>query len=211
MKKPIQEVAYFFYELDAYKIFVEMSERHWIEEYEKYNLSLHTDNSELMHRFDYRSDLSANLSTEFPQYQRKSYLIMLLSIFEDFLNQLCISVKLEYKLNISYVDFAGKGIDRAKDYLNKATPLNFTANSKEWNKIKKAQLIRNIVVHAAGHMDPIKHKKELVIVSSEDFLESKSYARIHLLLSREYILELISDLKLLNKQLLVLSEALPNP
>jgi hypothetical protein len=209
MKKPIQMVYYFSHELDEYKTFVRMSERYWVEECEKYEqsqLEENDDNDELLKRFDYRTDLSVYLESAFPQYQRKSYLVILLSMFEDFLNQLCMSVKSECHLNISYVDFAGSGVDRAKDYLRKTSPLGFPAYSSEWEKIKKAYAIRNVVVHAAGYIDPEKHKNQMVIVSADDYLDSESYARIHLVLSEEYIYELVSTLQSLCTQLCGLIE-----
>ncbi len=102
MKVPYQVVAYFSNELDSFKLFIEMSERNWSEELMLYKSSINEDHEPTLQRFDYRRDLSAKLSDTFPQYQRKSYLIMLVSIFEDFMNHLCRSVELDLDIKASF-------------------------------------------------------------------------------------------------------------
>lgn len=88
MKEPKQEVAYFLGGLETFVYFIKLSERHWVEDFERYkqNLALDDDKETLLYRFNYQTDLYAPLKIDFPQYLRKSYLIMLFAKFEDFLN-----------------------------------------------------------------------------------------------------------------------------
>jgi hypothetical protein len=131
MQVPYQVVAYFSVELDSYKLFIEMSERNWIEESERYTSSILEDDEPTLHRFNYRSDLASKLNDEFPQYQRKSYLIMLVSIFEDFMNHLCRSVEADLDIKASFTDFTGSGIERAKQYLSKLSSLSLPVSGKQ--------------------------------------------------------------------------------
>ena len=113
-------------------------------------------------------DLASKLNDEFPQYQRKSYLIMLVSIFEDFMNQLCRSVEADLDIKASFTDFTGSGIERAKQYLSKLSTLSLPVSGKEWKHIKDAQAIRNVIAHAAGHIDKKAHAKQLKIIDCND-------------------------------------------
>ncbi len=219
MKSLDQEVLYFLEEMKTYKYFVEMSEHYWEEELPKYKESLNSENPMESSRFDYRRDLWANIAIEYPQFQRKSYLIMLLSIFEDFLNQFCISVEKQYKpastsknknqRNKTKQNEQPSKIVKLKNRLT-ATQFSFPSDLKAWQRIEKAQKIRNVIVHAAGYLDPKEHKQQSEIASANDFLKIESYARIHLLLMCEYILELIDDMTLFGHQLLSLVNNSPN-
>jgi hypothetical protein len=210
MKTPVQEVLYFYNELVSYKYFIALSERHWAEDFEQYEQSLRSEDDALLCRFNHRADLSASLKSEFPQHQRRAYLMMLLAMFEDFLNQFCQSIKEHYGVLIEVSDFSGMGIERAKKYLTKATPLNFPSGTPEWDNLKKAQKIRNVIAHAAGYIDPEKHSEQQKIVSTSDYIDSENYARVHIVLSSQYILEIIGDMKSFSNRLIALSEKMPN-
>jgi uncharacterized protein YutE (UPF0331/DUF86 family) len=210
MQVPYQVVAYFSVELNSYKLFIEMSERNWIEESERYTSSILEDDEPTLHRFNYRSDLASKLNDEFPQYQRKSYLIMLVSMFEDFMNQLCRSIETDLDIKASFTDFTGSGIERAKQYLSKLSSLSLPVSGEEWKLIKNAQAIRNVIAHAAGHIDKKAHAKQLKIIDSNDNLEAEYYARIHLNIDSEYVFNLVSAMKWFTDKLLVECEKLPN-
>jgi len=202
MQVPYQVVAYFSVELDSYKLFIEMTERNWIEESERYTSSILEDDKPTLHRFNYRSDLASKLNDEFPQYQRKSYLIMLVSIFEDFMNQLCRSVEADLDIKASFTDFTGSGIERAKQYLSKLSSLSLPVSGKEWKQIKDAQAIRNVIAHAAGHIDKKAHAKQLKIIDCDENLEAEYYVRTHLNIDSEYVFSLITAMKVFTHKLL---------
>lgn len=187
-----------------------MSERNWLEEFERYTSSILDDHEPTLHRFNYRNDLSSKLSDEYPQYQRKSYLIMLVSIFEDFMNQLCRSVESDLDIKASFTDFNGSGIERAKQYLSKLSPLSLPVTGREWGLIRDAQAIRNVIAHAAGHIDKKSHQKQLKIIDKSDNLDAEYYARIHLNIDSDYILNLVEAMKAFSGKLLAECEKLPN-
>lgn len=93
MKSPEQEISYFYNEIEVFSDLIKLSERLWPEELSKYEPSLIDDDEKYGERFEHRRDLSNKLKSEYPQLQRRSYLVMLLALFEDFLNQLCYSLE----------------------------------------------------------------------------------------------------------------------
>lgn len=210
MQTPYQVVAYFLVELDSYKLFIEMSERNWIEELDRYKTSMLVDHEPTLHRFNYRNDLSAKLSDDFPQYQRKSYVIMLVSIFEDFMNQLCRSVEEDLDIKVSFTDLTGSGIERAKQYLSKLSSISLPVSGAEWGEIKKAQDMRNIIAHAAGHVDEKAHSKQLKTINDNNNLDVEYYARTHLKIDEKYALVLVAAMKKFTCNLLIECEKLPN-
>lgn len=204
IKNPQQEILYFCEKLKSYKDFIEFTERHWKEEVDKYK---NLDWNKRYDRYGERDNLDYLLSDDYPQYQRKSHLVMLLSLFEDFLNQLCASIQEKFDLKVSFTDLNGMGLERAKNYFNKCTKLQFPANQNTWGNIKNAQEIRNSVVHTAGH---IEKGQTLKIVTANDFLDSEDYARTHLVLMPEYLFGLIKDMQAFNSLLLKSVEGLCN-
>jgi hypothetical protein len=210
MKDPYQVVAYFSVELDSYKLFIKMSERNWEEELPRYYESLTREDKDSMpHRFNYRRDLASKLGDEFPQYQRKSYLIMLISIFEDFMNQLCQSIEANFDIKASFTDFAGSGIERAKQYLSKLSPLSRPFSGAEWEQIKKAQAIRNVIAHAAGHIENYTNSKLFKIIDCSENLDARDYTRTHLIIKSEYLFEVISAMNSFANKLMEECENFP--
>lgn len=210
MQVPCEVVAYFLEELDSYKLFIKMSERNWIEESERYTSSILEELEPKINRFNNRNDLASKLNDEFPQYQRKSYLIMLVSIFEDFMNQLCRSVEEDLDIKASFTDFTGSGIERSKQYLSKLSLLSLPVSGKEWKQIKDAQAIRNVIAHAAGHIGNKAHAKQLNIIDCNDNLEAEEFDRTHLNIDSEYVLNLVTAMKEFTDKLLAECEKLPN-
>ncbi|BCE00281.1 hypothetical protein [Marinicellulosiphila megalodicopiae] len=194
MKTPIQEIAYFYNDIIDFSELINFSQRLWPEELNRYEASLKVEDTDVDDRFNNRTDLYGKLSTEFPQLQRRSYLVMLLALFEDFLNQLSDSIKEDENIVDNPFDIDGKGIDRAKKYISKFSKINFPSNSKEWQNIKKAQSIRNLIIHAGGHIDLDKKIKELKIISENKNLDIEYFARTHITIEQSYLTDLISDL-----------------
>lgn len=153
MKKSDQVSPYFLYDLDKIRVFIELSDRHWKEESIKYTeADLETDEATCWDRYKYRSDLSAHFESIFPQYQKQSYLVMLVSLFEDYMNQICHSLHFEKELCCKLQDYKGSGIERAKKYLRKVALINVPTGTEFWKLIIDARDIRNIVAHNAGHI-----------------------------------------------------------
>ena len=202
MQKSEQVSPYFLYDLERFRIFVELSDRHWKEESIKYNESdIESDEPTCWDRYKYRNDLSVQFDEIFPQYQKQSYLLMLVSLFEDYLNQLCNSLHFESEFCCSLKEYNGSGIERAKKYLVKIAKISVPTGNKSWNKIIDARDIRNIVAHNAGHLDKEGHKKQLQIVARSSNLDSEEYARVHLNIKQVYLLEVIEAMESIAKVL----------
>ncbi len=195
MKEPIQECYYFREDLEKYKIFVELSELHWKEEFEKYSLEIAGDvETQVAERYGYKNDLCAHIESEFPQYQRQSYLFMIVAKFEDFVRQLCLSLQEHKHYSDSIESIKGSGIERGKKYLKMVCGI-LVPDDARWSIIMDAQNIRNIIAHNAGHLDPDKHTKQIEIIRKSDGLESEEYARIHLSVTGAYLIEIIESMK----------------
>lgn len=183
---------YFLSDLEKFRIFVELSERHWFEELIKYNESdIETNESIFWHRYKYRNDLSAHFQEVFPQYQKQSFLLMLVSLFEDYLNQLCHSFHFEKGLSCTLKDYSGSGVERAKNYLRKVAEIEVPTGTAYWSKVIEARDIRNIIAHNAGHLDEELHSKQLRIVAKNLNLNSHQFARVHLEVTQVYVFEVI--------------------
>lgn len=196
MQKSEQVSPYFLYDLERFRIFVELSDRHWEEESIKYKESdIETDERTCWDRYRYRSDLSSHFQEIFPQYQKQSYLLMLVSFFEDYLNQLCNSLHFENDFCCSLKEYNGSGIERAKRYLVKIAKISVPTGIESWNQIIDARDIRNIVAHNAGHLDKESHKKQLKIVNKGPNLDAEEYARVHLNIKQVYLFEVIEAME----------------
>ena len=196
MQKSEQVSPYFLYDLERFRIFVELSTRHWKEESIKYEQSdIETDERTCWDRYKYRTDLSAHFNEIFPQYQKQSYLLMLVALFEDYLNQLCNSLHFENEFCCSLKEYSGSGIERAKKYLIKIANVTVPTGTKGWSQIIEARNIRNTIAHNAGHLDPESHKKQMETVSKSQHLNSEKYKRIHLKIENGYLLEVIGAME----------------
>ena len=194
---PVQVSSYFIQKFESFRVFIQLSERQWREESSSYELSLNIDEQEAWSwdRYSYKNDLAANITQGFPQYQRQSQLIMIVALFEDYLNQLCLSFKAANTLDVTLTDIKGSGIDRAKNYLKKVVGISFPSQGDSWKKILDAQLIRNIVAHNAGHLDEIKHDKHLKVVRASDNLNYEVFSRLHLIIEAGYLPSLVSAME----------------
>ncbi|HCH0725889.1 TPA: hypothetical protein NKP21_004412 [Vibrio parahaemolyticus] len=192
MQKSDQVSLYFLSDLENFRVFVELSERHWSEELIKYNESdIEVNESVCWDRYKYRNDLGAHFQEVFPQYQKQSFLLMLVSLFEDYLNQLCHSFNFEKGLNCTLKDYPGLGIERAKNYLRKVAGIEVPTGTVSWSRVVEARDIRNIIAHNAGHLDEELHSKQLRIVAKSLNLNSHKFARVHLEVTQVYIFETI--------------------
>jgi hypothetical protein len=194
---PVQVSSYFMQQLESFRVFIELSERQWQEESSSYERSLNIDEHEALSwdRYGYRNDLTANITQEFPQYQRQSQVIMIVSLFEDYLNQLCLSFEVKNTLDVALTDIKGSGIDRAKTYLKKAVGIPFPSDGDSWKIIRDAQLIRNIVAHNASHLDEVRHATHLKVVKANDNLDTELFARLHLVIEEGYLPSLVDAME----------------
>ena len=212
MKHPTQELAYFCEDLKNYEFLVSLSDEHWKKDLVDYEESLESNNDARYSRFKGRRDLSVHLQKKFPQYQKRAYQIMLMAVFEDCLNQFSLSLKEYLKLSDDLNSTSGNGIDKARNYIFKIAKFQPISDQTIWERLKQSQCIRNIIVHAAGHLDPNSnnYNNTLTIVSASDYMRIEKHAREHLNITAEYLMEIISDMKKYCDELMLQCKSIPN-
>jgi hypothetical protein len=168
-KPPGQHIAYFLHRLHRLKNYVGFSEANWEDKLASYNQSLANDELNLK-SFGGRRDHWADLANEFPQYHRKASFLMIFAMLEDDLTQFCKTIAAEQKLKTTVFDTAGRGIERAKAYLAKTANFPFPAATAEWQRIKIYADVRNVLIHAAGYLEPgnTQHERVKKAVNAPD-------------------------------------------
>lgn len=100
--------------------------------------------------YEFHSDQHWQLSTSFPETLRSSLFKTAYALLEDTLNDVCRWVQSRRSYAVSVLDMNGKGIKRAKLYLEKDAQVSFPARSQLWNQMVTLGKIRNIFAHAGG-------------------------------------------------------------
>lgn len=108
--------------------------------------------------YEFHSDDHWELSEVYPNILRGSLFVACISLAEHELISLCKYLHKENKYDLSLDDIKGKGIYRAKIYLNKVVNIE---NSISWNDILIFQKIRNFIVHNRGKLDKSDNAKEV--------------------------------------------------
>ncbi len=166
-KEPLQHLAYFMHRLQRLKNYVQFSETNWKEKLASYNASLENDDLNI-ESFGGRRDHWADLANEFPQYHRKASFLMIFAMLEDDLTEFCKAVAAEQRLTTAVSNTHGRGIERAKVYLTKIGGFPFPASTPEWQKIKVFGDVRNVLIHAAGYLEPGNAQHERVKKAAEE-------------------------------------------
>lgn len=131
-----------------------------------------------------------NIELHYIDIHRKSCLVTLYSYLESFLNHLCDYL---YKLNnyqVEHTDLRGKGITRARLYLDKIVGVDFNKINSEWESIKNLNLIRNSIVHNSGKSDGEKINR---IIKNEPNLSLDMFDEIRI--KDNYINEAINQIE----------------
>jgi hypothetical protein len=192
-KTPPQHLAYFLHKLGRFKNYIAFSEKGWEQHLAEYVRSL-ADDALNVAKFGGKRDHWADLAEVFPQYHRRASFLMLFAMFEDDLSQLCRSIAAERKLTRSLRETQGQGIERAKVWLEKIARLDLTAIAPEWTKITQFRDLRNVLVHAAGFLDPEnpQHKRVRDLTEVEGSgLELRHHARAEVILTSDFLATVI--------------------
>ncbi len=112
----------------------------------------------------------------FPTTLRNSYLIGYYSIYDYYLNYLCIHAQKIYKKDIDIDLLRGEGIWRSRNYLEKICSINIS-DSSEWNEIIMINKIRNSFVHNLGKAIKKSELEQYVLINSR-FIEIDEHDRI---------------------------------
>jgi hypothetical protein len=210
-KSPYQHIAYFLHRLGRLKNYVEFSEAQWRDKVASYNQSLANDELNVK-SFGGRRDHWADLANEFPQYHRKASFLMIFALLEDDLTQFCTAIAAEQKLTTTVFNTPGKGIERAKAYLTKVAGLPFPASTPEWQRIKLLSDVRNVLIHAAGYLEPSNAQHERVrrmAAAVNSGLLLHHHARVQISLEPDFLSKVITTLERFHERLLAVTKKKP--
>jgi hypothetical protein len=196
-KNPSQHLLYFMHRLRRLKHYIDFSETNWKDRLAMYNRSLEDDNLNLK-SFGGRRDYWADLADEFPEYHRKASFLMVFAMLEDDLTQFCKAIATEQKLTTPLTDASGKGIERAKFYLTKVARFAFPASTIEWQTIKSFGDVRNVLIHASGHLEPRNGQHERAKKFAQrrrSGLRVRNHARSQITFEPEFLPSMIATLE----------------
>lgn len=111
----------------------------------------------------------AELHETFPAMFRSSLFVMCMADFEHTLNGLAELFQNARKLELSFKEIRGEGMERARIYLKKVAQVGFPDTSPEWSEIKTFSALRNLMVHADGRI-PLDHKDRPLL---EKFIQAR--------------------------------------
>jgi hypothetical protein len=134
-------------------------------------------------------------ASEFPNILRTSLFISCYSFLENQLVMLCKEIHKKRKLALSLSDLSGNGIEKAHKYLKKVAQLEFPDQSKDWNFLRKCNLIRNCLVHNGGTI-PDNDTKLLSAVNSINSINVKYIPfEKKIELEKEFCFDLIESIR----------------
>ncbi len=148
---------------------------------------------------DIMQDDHHNFAEEFPRIQRFSHYLISYGYFEATLNQFCKYAEVRYEHSLKLKDLSGQGIERAKNYLVKVVGVESGLFSSDWQKIKFAGDVRNIIAHTSGSLnyDNDKHKKlaDKINKTNGINLTNETEYGSQIVLTDEYVINVIRILR----------------
>ncbi len=210
-KSPYQHAAYFLHRLRRLRNYVEFSEANWKNTLANYSRSLGDDELNIA-CFGGRRRHWADLANEFPHYHRKASFLMIFAMLEDDFTQFCRSIAAEQTLPATVSDAPGRGIERAKDYLTKTAGIPFPASTPEWQQIKRLSDVRNVLIHAAGYLEPGNAQHERVrkaAAAAGSGLLVHHHARSQISFEPEFLPSVIATLERFYERLLAATKKTP--
>ena len=131
---------------------------------------------------------------KFQRYFGYSVIILIFSILEHLLEEVCNIVKRFKNLSLNPGDLKGQGIERAKNYIKKVCKIPFPSDSPEWEFIQDLLEVRNCIVHANGKINEYKNPEKLKdIINRVSGLDSDEYG--YVIIKEELPLKLLDNIK----------------
>jgi len=130
----------------------------------------------------------------FPNIQRRSFIISLVTIFENETRAYCNILNKYDKVKIKYSDLRGSAIEKFVNYTTKLAGINYNFDKNVFENIKALIELRNCIVHSDGIITD--YQKKSVIVKFAKSFEGIVFENGHIYLSYKYCrkaLNLISE------------------
>ncbi|MDP1383372.1 hypothetical protein Q8G31_27025 [Priestia megaterium] len=147
--------------------------------------------------WDSYMDEARQYSKEFPRIMRNSLFVSIYTFLESKIADLCVS---DEKTLLTLSDIRGQGIEQASTYLKKVLFIDFPYDTEEWKYIKKAQLLRNCIVHTNGQLSKVRKPESVEKAIEElDFVNKDDNGYISL--ESEFCLDFIETVYLFLQEL----------
>ena len=104
---------------------------------------------------------------ETEQLMIRSFVVSIFGFLENEVNFLCDEIKKEKKINLSFRDMKGSGIDRSLLYLKKVAEVEFPTDPRLKEKFVNYRTLRNIIVHSNGFPSDEKTKAKVIEISTK--------------------------------------------
>ncbi len=136
-----------------------------------------------------------------PRILWNAQFLVVYATFEHVLNELCLIVQRRSKLELSFKDLSGNGIERAKNYLSKVAGVKEPFQTPAWQRAMTLGQIRNVIAHKNGEIDVPSNNKNCLgaRLASEKNLELKKtlpeQEDAKIMLSGDFVKSSISELK----------------
>jgi hypothetical protein len=150
--------------------------------------------------YEYNSEHYQNLAVHFPNQFRQSLVSAAYTTLENEVVSIANTLGTEIKSKVKVNDFKGDAYSRAKTFLEKVIQLE--VDKEAWDSLVHYNLVRNFIVHHAGHLDK-KHNK---YKAAQGFIEKHPHIEVDnmdgILISSEYIHDYLEKIQSLFNQLL---------
>jgi hypothetical protein len=130
------------------------------------------------------------------QIQWRSNFIVLYSLFEFVLNEICYAIEKKSSFKLKLTDIHGSGIERAKDYLTKVAEMKMPFQQKDWDRVILLSKIRHKIVHTYGEVDEkmIKQLKKDIDTNNIELNITEKRKKI-ILLSYKFVKQSANELQ----------------
>jgi hypothetical protein len=113
-------------------------------------------------------DLELRYTEELIPAMRYSFVVLVHIVFESELRKFCSSMGKERNSALSLSDISGKSpIERSCTYLTKVLGLP-VGNLAEWQHLRSVQKVRDCIVHAYGHVNESRDKRDIERISDQN-------------------------------------------
>lgn len=129
-----------------------------------------------------------------PGIHRAATFIMLYHFLESKLDDICSGVGDELRSDVTLVHLKGSGIERALLFLDVVAKLDLSLLKADLDFTKACRRLRNVVVHAGGHVDP-GNKEVTRFVGNETLLRLEHDGVVSW--SREFVVKFFDSLEVL--------------
>lgn len=117
--------------------------------------------SEQVNEINSNNEYISYFEGQFPDIQNKINLILLFSVFERELKELCLFLKKEFNLPIELNDLQGDDLVKSKVFLTKLCRIRkHIFEEKLWIELDTTRKLRNIVVHKGNDIGGILREKD---------------------------------------------------